>query len=426
MRLRVLAEVSGARRHVGSIETLPGYGERFTYSDEWRALPGVKPLSLSLPISERPYPAPEMRPYFEGLLPEEDARRSVAANLGVSPNAYLKLLRALGDECIGAVMIADEEAESAPPAEYRPLVFSELEAIVSKGYVGTSTVLVGSRLSIAGAQAKIGLYRRPGGDGTWYVPHGTAPATHVIKPAGARFEAIVANECLCLAAARKCGLSVPSARALETKHAAIVVERYDRAFFGDESTAGGLPMPFRLHQEDLCQALGILSEDKYGDRAMHSVREIGRLIREWSADPIGDLTALWDVIAFNYFIGNCDDHIKNLSLVRDRDWSSIRLAPFYDLVSTTVYPELTRRMGLSIGSARNIDDVIRADFAQLAEDLGVSEKMMLPRLDTMREALESCVSAAAIELAEGGCAGVEDMRDRILADAERRIVRMGE
>lgn len=426
MRLKVLAEVSGARRHVGSVETLPGYGERFAYSDEWRALPGVKPLSLSLPISERAYPAPEMRPYFEGLLPEEDARRTVAASLGISPNAYLKLLRALGDECIGAVMIVDEEGASALPVGYSPLALGELEAIVSKGYAGTSAVLAGSRLSIAGAQAKIGLYRHPDGDGTWYVPHGTAPATHVIKPAGARFDGIVANECLCLAAARMCGLSVPNARALETKHAAIVVERYDRAFFGDESTADGLPMPSRLHQEDLCQALGILSEDKYGDRAMRSVREIVQLIREWSADPVADLTALWDVVVFNYLIGNCDDHIKNLSLVRDRDWSSIRLAPFYDLVSTTVYPELTRRMGLSIGSARNIDDVTRSDFAQLAEDMGVSAKLMTTRLDTMREAIGSSLSAAAAELAESGCPGAWDMRDRILADAERRIMRMGE
>jgi hypothetical protein len=83
-------------------------------------------------------------------------------------------------------------------------------------------------------------------------------------------------------------------------------------------------------------------------------------------------------------------------------------------------------MGVAIGSARNIDDVTRTDFAQLAEDMGVASAMMLARLDAMREAFEGCVTAAAVELGESRCPEVSEMRDRIVADAERRIVRTGE
>lgn len=71
------AEVDGAPQNVGLIETLPGSGEQFTYDPQWVEEMPHAPLSLSLPVRSEPYCAREMRPYFEGLLPEEDARRAV-------------------------------------------------------------------------------------------------------------------------------------------------------------------------------------------------------------------------------------------------------------------------------------------------------------------------------------------------------------
>ena len=41
-------------------------------------------------------------------------------------------------------------------------------------------------------------------------------------------------------------------------------------------------------------------------------------------------------VIFNYLIGNRDTHAKNLSLTIARD--RVKLAPFYDLLSTAIYP----------------------------------------------------------------------------------------
>lgn len=432
MKLKVLAEVDGDRREAGIIETLSGKGERFEYTEEWLSRADAKPLSLSLPLSERQFEAKRMRPYFEGLLPEEDARKSIATELGISSNSYLKLLHALGNECIGAVMIIDDEgvlSDTLP--HYEKLSEYKLKKILSKGYAGASKVLADTRLSIAGAQAKIGLYRSPEHSEAWCLPTGTAPSTHIVKLSNDRFAGIALNEYLCLSVARRCGLDVPSAFIIDARHPTIVIERYDRAFsedaFSEDAVyADGLAMPSRLHQEDLCQALGILGEKKYETRSRQYLSDIAALLRTWSVNPIADLGKLWDILVFDYLIGNCDNHIKNLSLMRSRDWTTIQLAPCYDLVNTTIYDGLTHTMGILIGSTGDIDKITREDFGQLAEIMGVSKKTMFARLDDMAEKFTAALSFEADALAENWSsqAQAEEIGTLILADSERRIRRI--
>lgn len=60
--------------------------------------------------------------------------------------------------------------------------------------------------------------------------------------------------------AAECGISSARVEYLEFEDAgeiepAIVIERYDRAFNGEAV--------LRMHQEDFCQALGCLPENKY-------------------------------------------------------------------------------------------------------------------------------------------------------------------
>jgi serine/threonine-protein kinase HipA len=46
-------------------------------------------------------------------------------------------------------------------------------------------------------------------------------------------------------------------------------------------------------------------------------------------------------------VGNMDGHAKNLSLLTSG--KRTRLAPFYDLVCTTVYPNLSQKLAFRIG-----------------------------------------------------------------------------
>ncbi len=137
------------------------------------------------------------------------------------------------------------------------------------------------------------------------------------------------------------------------------------------------------------------------------------LLSEYSTDPLADRDALIDLIAFNYFIGNCDAHLKNYSLLRSADWTELRLAPAYDLVCTSAYEGPTRTLGMRIGGARRLDDVDRASFEELAREIRVAPKMVLARVDELgmrvRDALriQRSQETEEVEGAEGA-EGAED------------------
>lgn len=105
MRIEVYVEKGGASIRAGAITTAPGVGESFSYDETWLASPDARPLSVTLPLRSDPFPAKRMIPYFDGLLPEGGARSAIASRLHVSYAAYVKLLNAVGHECIGAVSL---------------------------------------------------------------------------------------------------------------------------------------------------------------------------------------------------------------------------------------------------------------------------------------------------------------------------------
>ena len=173
------------------------------------------------------------------------------------------------------------------------------------------------------------------------------------------------------------------------------MRRYDR-------TTDDAGLPRRLHQEDLCQALGILTEQKYESEGGPSLTRALQHLRARSAAPGVDALTLWDATVFNVLVGNCDAHGKNFSIL----WSDggQRLAPLYDLVSTTVYapplvePALTDRLAMRIGHARAIYEVDRAAFVELATRAGMRPATMLRRLDRF----VGVIQAASTDLASAG------------------------
>ena len=86
------------------------------------------------------------------------------------------------------------------------------------------------------------------------------------------------------------------------------------------------------------------------------------IIRNYSADPLGDTLKLWNRMVFDYALGNTDAHIKNFSLQYDPDLRSVRLSPAYDMISTAIYNASTREMSFNIGGKRNLDLITEEDF----------------------------------------------------------------
>src|SRR5690606_42040524 len=87
----------------------------------------------------------------------------------------------------------------------------------------------------------------------------------------------------------------------------VLIERYDRVFRG----ADDRPILDRIHQEDFCQALGIVPERKYQAEGGPSIKDCFDLLRKVSSLPVVDLGHLLDAVIFNFLIGNHDAHGKN-------------------------------------------------------------------------------------------------------------------
>src|SRR5207253_5610825 len=120
----------------------------------------------------------------------------------------------------------------------------------------------------------------------WGVPSGRLPTTHILKPPIPEFDGHVENEHFCLLLAGSLGLPVPKAEVIRFEdQEAIVIERYDRV-----RVRGTLR---RVHQEDICQALG-LPPTKYENVGGPGVRQIIELLRTFSTDRNEDIESFID------------------------------------------------------------------------------------------------------------------------------------
>lgn len=163
--LRVSLYREGTVVRVGTIERNDTDGSIFRYLNEYADDNAAIPLSQSLPLSTDAYSEDQFRPYFEGLLAEGNAREALAAELHVRETDYLAILAQCGRDCIGDVIIEDD-GDSSPQIASAKNSYEELsnEQLFRffRSIPDMSRENVGSRLSLAGAQSKIGLAHMPG------------------------------------------------------------------------------------------------------------------------------------------------------------------------------------------------------------------------------------------------------------------------
>lgn len=408
-------ERNGTLIPVGHIRGEDPASARFCYNAEYIA-GGHAPISISLPLQEQPYSAEKTKNFFEGLLPEGFTRRSVAQWMHVDENDYLSILHGLGRECLGALCITEEGEELT--ASYEPISEVQVRELAAEGAVKSAELVTRSHLSLTGASGKVGLYYDDKAD-KWYLPWGTAPSTHIVKQSHIRLHGIVTNEQLSLLTAAKCGIDIPRSHIINTGSGAenevlFATKRYDRVFAGNPKTVSGLPCPSRLHQEDFSQAMGISAAEKYEHGQRGYMKGMFDILRQYSADPITDILKLWDILVFNWLIGNTDTHIKNFSLLYGPDQRTVRLAPAYDIVSTVVYKESTRDMAFSVGGVYAVEDITEETFRLAAKDAGIGERMAMKRFAEMRDKFRTALHTSAEELASAGYPLAGELETEIL------------
>ncbi len=345
---------------------------------------GSRVLTVSQPVTLTPLTPAPTAAIIEGLLPEGDALERLTSQFGDS----LGLLAVLGRETVGAVVVVPE-GEAPPTAGETPLSAPLSETDIAARLRGLAQAPLGVsretdvRLSLGGAQPKLPLTYV---SGEYHDPSFSRPSTRILKPEPGSWPGLVELEAWGLTLLKTAEVPVPDFWASTYDGIKVlIVDRYDRDLTAEVDHR-------RIHQEDLCMALGVRPAEKYAlsARAKTSLARMARAIHDNSSDPTHDLQVFLKILVTNIAIGNCDAHARNLSLIHGWD-GTIRLAPAYDVIPTFAYATHSNHLAQPINR-----DVFRPETVTwqhlLAEtalwDVPVSASTVSDAVDAVGAALE--------------------------------------
>lgn len=349
-----------------------------------------EPLSLSLPLTDKMFEDKAVRPFFDGILPEDAVRKQIAKLLKTDSRNTFGLLKKIGGDCAGAIFVLEED-KLPDSFQEKYKVVSDEEAYGILTSLKARPLYIGEedfRISGAGAQDKLIACLKKG---KLALPLNGTPSTHIIKPNIEGYEDTVFNELFCMKLAMACGLNTAECFVKKIKDKSFyVVKRYDRQQVGESWE--------RIHQEDFCQALGILSENKYESDGGPSLMDCFKFLNEFGFSGL-DKIAFLDLVIFNYLIGNCDAHGKNFSILYKNNQP--KLAPCYDLMCTAIlfpfYGKLKMAMKVG-GNSYLLSKVNRMSFEKLADISGYRSDFILKRVDMLSAKILDKAKALSCQL----------------------------
>lgn len=185
----------------------------------------------------------------------------------------------------------------------------------------------------------------------------------ILKPPSNRWPELPANEHCTMMLAEAAGLeTVPCGLIhLASGELAYITKRIDRDDKGN-----------KFAMEDMCQLTGRLTEDKY--KGSHE--QMAKIIKQFTANPLFDLTRFFELVLFCFITGNGDMHLKNFSLLNDPvvGW---KLAPGYDLLNTRlVIPEEKDPEELALTIAGKKSNFNPGSFEEFGKTIGLNAKQI--------------------------------------------------
>ena len=302
-----------------------GFAYNSDYMDE-----GVVPLSLSMPLRGEPPSPARATAWMKGLLPDNpDTREIMRRETGArSSDTFDLLATRAGHDCAGAVQFCHPEEASSLGRRERAVAWlsrgdmAEIMGLLVSGRALPETLPGTREFTLAGFQSKIALCWDT--EKGWGMPMRGQPSTHILKPSIPRVylpdQAVV--EHLTQRAADALGIASAFTEVEEFGDVvAIVVTRFDR-----RQAERGVA---RLHQEDMCQAMGLPPELRREAANGPSPQQIADLIWANSRQADHDVEQFFMALAYNWVIVGTDAHAKNYGMLLDE--SGAALAPMYDM-----------------------------------------------------------------------------------------------
>lgn len=336
----------------------------FSYAQDWKNSPHGFDISFSLPRHGN-FGKETVLAFFSNMLIEGDLRAILAKQSHIDVNDHFTFLKEFGQDCAGALVVGGDIGQLSG-GNGKKVSWSSLDRSLDQKK--PLITIEDGHFSLAGAQDKMAIILE---GKELRLPTFKEPSTHILKPIS-NWEGVketVLNEWFCMRLAKEVGLDVPGVSIHHSKHPYYLVERYDRK------------QGRRLHQQDICQALGIVASKKYENRGGPKLATIYSLIQQQSQNKFKDLKKFLHWMLFNILIGNHDSHAKNISfLLSDGKWS---LAPAYDLMSTAVYEGFTNNFAFSIGGQFLPTEWRKRHFQMLEDELGLKRGALLEILEEL-------------------------------------------
>ncbi|MBI3440553.1 MAG: HipA domain-containing protein [Proteobacteria bacterium] len=335
-----IMEVLLGQERIGTLQLLSGARSFFEFEESYLNNPQRPVLSQSFfkpsgeLLTETKTTQVKLPPFFSNLLPEGHLRKYLARRGNVKPEREFMLLKLLGDDLPGAVVVRplgepkthkDEEPEAENQKEEKPYHFS-----------------------LAGVQLKFSALE--GKRGGLAIPVGGVGGDWIVKLPSLNFPQVPENEWAMLHLAGEIGIPIPESRlvnldkieglpdvgALSGKNA-LAVKRFDR-------TAGGK----RIHIEDFAQVYNLYPDDKYGKVSYANIAQL-----------LWTLTGEKGLTAFIY-----------------SDGRTPALTPAYDFISTVPYmPD--DGLALTLSDTKDMKAVTLDHFKRLVKKAGVPEHLVL-------------------------------------------------
>lgn len=411
-------------RRIGELRQGRAGALSLVYDSDYDEATGIMPLSLSMPLALAEHHDPVVRAFCQGLLPDNEAvLERWGRDFQVSSGNPFALLGHVGEDCAGAVQFASPEQVEGLLAREGSVAWLTDERIAERlrtlRHDPSAWHLAGTgQFSLAGAQAKTALHQHAKTK-QWGDPSGAIPTTHIVKPAIIGLDDHDLNEHLCLRAAYAAGLRAAVSMVVSfASERAVVVERYDRF-----SAGGGTVR--RIHQEDMCQALGVPPTTKYQSEGGPSPEQIIALIRH-AVKPVEvaelEVERFLDALAFNWLIAGTDAHAKNYSLLLTPE--QIRLAPLYDVASSLPYDEMylpRLRLAMKIGSEYRVESITGRHWRAFADRNQLDPDRTVERVDRLAARLPAAFRSAADEATVKalGSELPDRLADRVTEHAEK-------
>ena len=283
----------------------------FTYAKDESEAP---PIGLFMPRSRLAYQDGALFPVMDQNLPEGflfERLRELFPKQGLTP---MHLLALAGSNGIGRLgfKLPDADWHQPKPVDRSELLHSKPD---DRMFEQLLDAYLSSGVGISGVQPKILVPDRA----TIAVPN------LIVKAGSDRYPGLAANEFLCLSAARRANIKVPTFE-LSDDGSLLLVDRFDLRDDG----------AIRLGFEDIAALMGLQVRDTLSNRKYQgSYQGVARALQQVNISK-SDLAEFFSQVAFSIMVRNGDAHLKNFGVLYSNG-TDIRLSPMFDVVTTAIY-----------------------------------------------------------------------------------------